>query len=75
MYQEILLNESYGSIFEFAWNDIYCLAALLLSMTFVVCLIYQHFDLRLRMLGAHMRIACCSLIYRKVRRESGVESP
>lgn len=52
------------------WNDVYCLAAGVVSLTFLACIINHHADLRLRMLGARLRIACCALIYRKTLRVS-----
>ncbi|GAB0088829.1 multidrug resistance-associated protein 4 [Sergentomyia squamirostris] len=52
------------------WNDVYCLAAGIVSLTFLACLFCHHADLRLRMLGARLRISCCSLIFRKTVRIS-----
>lgn len=52
--------------FVHAWNDPYWLAGTVTVITFIGCLLSHHYDLRLRMLGAQIRIACCSLIYRKV---------
>lgn len=53
-------------VFHHVWNNVYWLAAIMIILTFIGCVLEHHFDLRLRMLGAQMRIACCSLIYRKV---------
>lgn len=46
----------------------YWLATLVVLMTLFGCFFAHHADLRQRMVGARMRIACCSLIYRKVLR-------
>lgn len=54
------------TFFEYCWSDMYCLATMVVLMTFFGCLFAHHSDLRQRMVGARMRIACCSLIYRKV---------
>lgn len=48
------------------WNDVYWLAHMVVWMCVVSFLFSHHYDLRLQMVGARMRIACCSLIYRKV---------
>lgn len=50
----------------YAWSDMYWLATLVVLMTLFGCFFAHHADLRQRMVGARMRIACCSLIYRKV---------
>lgn len=50
----------------YAWSDMYWLAAMVVLMTLFGCFFAHHADLRQRMVGARMRIACCSLIYRKV---------
>ncbi|KAH8383276.1 hypothetical protein KR009_007659 [Drosophila setifemur] len=50
---------------EFLWNDAYSLGAILVSSTLFGCFLLHHVDLRQRLMGARMRIACCSLIYRK----------
>lgn len=66
---ELMLNLTRQDVFEFcrhAWNDVYWLANLVIWMGFFALLLSHHFDLRLQMVGARMRIACCSLIYRKV---------
>lgn len=51
---------------EYVWSDLYWLATLVVLMTLFGCFFAHHADLRQRMVGARMRIACCSLIYRKV---------
>lgn len=48
------------------WNDVHWLAHMVVWMGVVSFLFSHHYDLRLQMVGARMRIACCSLIYRKV---------
>lgn len=68
-HDELRLNLTRAEFYEFvchAWNDVYWLAHLLIWAGFVSLLLSHHFDLRLQMVGARMRIACCSLIYRKV---------
>ncbi|XP_036327746.1 multidrug resistance-associated protein 4-like isoform X1 [Rhagoletis pomonella] len=51
--------------FLFILNDIYWLSAILVISTWIGCFLIHHVDLRQRLMGARMRIACCSLIYRK----------
>lgn len=48
------------------WNDTYWLAHMVVWMSVLSFLLSHHYDLRLQMVGARMRIGCCSLIYRKV---------
>lgn len=48
------------------WNDAFYLATLLILMTIITIINAQHSLLRLKLEGARMRIACCSLLYRKV---------
>lgn len=55
--------------FNHIWNDVWWLANLVVWMGFFGLLLSHHFDLRLQMVGARMRIACCSLMYRKVFHE------
>lgn len=62
-------NELYQKVYslaEYVWNDVNCLAFLLISMSFTATFFSQHTRIRLILLGARLRIACCSLIYRKV---------
>ncbi|XP_050316874.1 ATP-binding cassette sub-family C member 4 [Bactrocera neohumeralis] len=54
----------------FVFNDIYCLGTILVTSTLLSCFLIHHVDLRQRLLGGRMRIACCSLIYRKTLRLS-----
>lgn len=54
------------TVFNHIWNDVWWLASLVIWMGFFGLLLSHHFDLRLQMTGARMRIACCSLMYRKV---------
>ncbi|XP_068157078.1 ATP-binding cassette sub-family C member 4 [Drosophila tropicalis] len=54
----------------YVWNDIYCLGTVLVGATLLGCFLLHHVDLRQRLMGARMRIACCSLIYRKTLRLS-----
>lgn len=51
---------------RYIWNNVYWLASLVIGLGFFNLLLLHHFDLRLQMLCARMRIACCSMIYRKV---------
>lgn len=66
---ELQLNLTRADLYEFAehiWNDVYWLATIVILMSFLSCLLIHHYELRLLGLGSRMRIACCSLIYRKV---------
>lgn len=68
-HDQLLLNFTRQDMLDFfqdVWTDVYWLAIIMIILTFIGCTLEHHFDLRLRMLGAQMRIACCSLIYRKV---------
>lgn len=56
------VNEGFQTI----WNDVNSLGAILVLSTLFCCFLIHHVDLRQRLMGARMRIACCSLIYRKV---------
>ncbi|KAI8129034.1 putative multidrug resistance-associated protein lethal(2)03659 [Lucilia cuprina] len=47
------------------WYDVNSLGAILVLSTLLGCFLIHHVDLRQRLMGARMRIACCSLIYRK----------
>lgn len=51
-------------------NDAYCLATIVILITFVTCILNHHVDLRQRLVGARMRIACSAAIYRKSLRMS-----
>ncbi|KFB53213.1 AGAP003221-PA-like protein [Anopheles sinensis] len=53
-----------------AWNDAFWLSGLLVLLTLFGCFCSHHSDLRERLIGARMRIACCSVIYRKTLRMS-----
>lgn len=59
--------EHFSDTMHNIWNDVNCLGAILVISTLLGCFLIHHVDLRQRLLGARMRIACCSLIYRKVR--------
>lgn len=67
-------NFTESNLFEEAtfhiWNDLYSLATILVGSTLFGCFLLHHVDLRQRLMGAQMRIACCSLIYRKTLRLS-----
>lgn len=60
------LNSEIHIFLLHAWSDKHCLSTLIVLMTLFGSFLFQHADLRLRMVGARIRIACCSLIYRKV---------
>lgn len=67
---DLRVNLTRADVYKFAhhvWNDVYWLASLVIGMGFVGLLLSHHYDLRLQLAGARMRIACCSLIYRKVK--------
>lgn len=74
-HDEFRLNFTRAEFYEFfnhVWNDVYWLANLVIWMGFVGLLLSHHFDLRLQMVGARMRIACCSLMYRKVNEKKNI---
>ncbi|XP_004519652.1 multidrug resistance-associated protein 4 [Ceratitis capitata] len=52
------------------FNNVYWLGTILVTSTLLGCFLIHHVDLRQRLMGARMRIACCSLIYRKTLRLS-----
>ncbi|CAO1377283.1 unnamed protein product, partial [Diamesa hyperborea] len=54
----------------FMWNDVFWLSTIIVLMTLLACFVNHHMDLRQRLVGARMRIACCSVIYRKTLRMS-----
>ncbi|XP_034488877.1 multidrug resistance-associated protein 4-like [Drosophila innubila] len=54
----------------YIWNDMYYLGAMMVSFTLACCFLIHHLDLSQRLIGARMRIACSSLIYRKTLRLS-----
>lgn len=58
-------NEFYA-YFSHAWNDVYWLANGIIWMGFIGVLAQHHASLHMETIGARMRIASCSLIYRKV---------
>lgn len=59
--------EEIENFFVYAWSDMYWLATIVVFMTLFGCFFAHHADLRQRMVGARMRVACCSLVYRKVK--------
>ncbi|XP_055848459.1 ATP-binding cassette sub-family C member 4 [Episyrphus balteatus] len=63
-------TEGFMGLIAYMWGDVYSLAAILIIATLIGCFLNHHVDLRQRLLGARMRIACCSLIYRKTLRLS-----
>ncbi|XP_063699793.1 ATP-binding cassette sub-family C member 4 [Culicoides brevitarsis] len=68
--EELSVLEKIFAWVVFAWNDVYWLTSLVVLMTLVPCFLAHHANLSQRMLGARMRIACCSAIYRKTLRMS-----
>ncbi|EDW33917.1 GL21974 [Drosophila persimilis] len=63
-------RSSFEEATEYIWNDTYSLGCVLVGSTLFGCFLLHHVDLRQRLMGARMRIACCSLIYRKTLRVS-----
>ncbi|KAI9580171.1 hypothetical protein GQX74_000164, partial [Glossina fuscipes] len=61
--------ENFNEILHFIWNVVHWLGAIRICSTLLGCFLIHHMDLRQRLLGARMRIACCSLIYRKESEE------
>jgi ATP-binding cassette subfamily C (CFTR/MRP) protein 4 len=51
-------------------HDVYWLATIVILITFISCIVGHHMDLRQRLVGARMRIACSAAIYRKSLRMS-----
>lgn len=71
-------NELYQNVYnlaEYIWNDVYWLAYLLITMSFTVFFFAHNARICLTLLGARLRIACCSLIYRKVIQFIGIYFP
>lgn len=64
------MMQGFMNLIALIWGDVNCLAAVLIIGTLIGCFLNHHVDLRQRLLGARMRIACCSLIYRKTLRLS-----
>lgn len=61
-----LTRSEFYRYFNHAWNDMYWLAHAIIWMGFVGVLAQHHAQLHMELTGARMRIASCSLIYRKV---------
>lgn len=59
----------YG-IWKGIWCNAYSLGGLLVVINFISCILWHHLYLRQRLMGARMRIGCCSLVYRKTLRLS-----
>lgn len=59
-------NEILEQFFIYIWNNVYCLSFIIIVLLLMASLCGLHADFRQRMVGARMRIACSSLIYRKV---------
>lgn len=60
------VSQDFSDTLQYIWNDVNFLGAILVTSTLIGCFLIHHVDLRQRLMGARMRIACCSLIYRKV---------
>lgn len=67
--EETFSVQFFASIHQI-WHNNYWLGGILVASTLLGCFLIHHVDLRQRMLGARLRIACCSLIYRKTLRLS-----
>lgn len=52
--------------FENIWNNVYCVACGIIILIILSSFSNIHSDYQQRMIGTRMRIACSSLIYRKV---------
>ncbi|XP_043864283.1 ATP-binding cassette sub-family C member 4 isoform X2 [Drosophila mojavensis] len=52
------------------WYNVYSLGVWLVAINFISCILWHHLYLRQRLMGARMRIGCCSLVYRKTLRLS-----
>lgn len=64
------VNESVDrSFLENAVQSKSAVAGFLGVVTFLSVICYHHAEMSQRMLGAKVRIACCSLIYRKVSKK------
>lgn len=66
---EFRLNFTRSEFYEYfnhAWNDVYWLAHAIIWMGFIGVLAQHHAQIHMETIGARMRIASCSLIYRKV---------
>lgn len=48
------------------WNNVFFLGTILILVTIISNVMHHHSMLNLGLMGAKKRIACCSLIYRKV---------
>lgn len=66
----VALRSTIGDYAVHMWNDMRWLGVMLVGLAVFGFLIEHHANLRQQMLGARMRIACCSLIYRKTLRLS-----
>lgn len=62
--------DTIGVFLAYIWNDVYWLSSGVCLLTLICCFLLHHADLRQRLVGAQMRIACCSVIYRKTLRIS-----
>lgn len=59
-------RKEFYAYFNHAWNDVYWLAHGIIWMGFIGVLAQHHANIHMEVIGARMRIASCSLIYRKV---------
>lgn len=69
---EALINlRSFLTLIVSTWrNDAFWLSTIVILITLLSCIVSHHMDLRQRMVGAQMRIACSAAIYRKTLRMS-----
>lgn len=61
-----IISETYSSNVEYISTNVYWLATQIVILSLFSALFDHHSDLRQRLVGARMKIACSSLIYRKV---------
>lgn len=71
-HEEFRINFTRSDFYEYfnhAWNDVYWLAHAIIWMGFIGVLAQHHANIHMETIGARMRIASCSLIYRKVLKQ------
>lgn len=68
--EHVCLRWLYDDDGESCRNDVFWLVTIVILITFISCIVSHHADLRQRLVGARMRIACSAAIYRKSLRMS-----
>lgn len=58
------------TLFQNAWQNKSSVGAFMGTLTLLSSICYHHAEMNQRMLGSRIRIACCSLIFRKVSKTS-----